>query len=303
MSETTVDVVVVGGGPTGLSAALVLGRCRRRVLLVDSGEYRNAASHAMHGFLSRDGTDPAELRRLGRVELNRYLTIEVRQDQVVDAEAVDGGFCVTLARGPKPVTGRRLLLATGMVDELPKVPGFAELYGSSAFHCPYCDGWEVADQPLVVYGQGSSGVGMALELTTWSRDLVLCTDGPADMSSHDAEKLRRNGIGLREDRIVRLDGGGGMLSAVVFEHGEALARRALFFVTTEHQESPLAARLGCSMTRQGAVRTGPYETTDVPGLYVAGDASRSVQAVIVAAAEGAEAAFAINGDLLREDLR
>jgi len=295
-------VIIVGGGPTGLSAALVLGRCRRSVVLVDSGEYRNAASHAMHNFLSRDGTDPAELRRLGRADLNRYPSVQLRQGRVVDLDVDDHGFSVILADTAEPLVCRRLLLAAGMVDELPKVPGLVELYGKSVFHCPYCDGFEVADQPLVAYGRGGPGMELAFELTTWSRDIVLCTDGPSDLSSHELARLGRNGIAVRKDRIARLEGSDGILSAVVFAGGELMARRALFFITNEHQASPLPARLGCSLTSQGAVRTGPYETTEVQGLYVAGDASRSVQAVIVAAAEGAEAAFSINDSLLKEDL-
>lgn len=302
MSRPRLDVVVVGGGPAGLSAALVLGRCRRQVVVVDSGGYRNAASPAMHGFLSRDGTDPGELRRLGRAELARYDTVAVRKGIATRAEPVRGGFRVHLGE-EAPLECRRLLVATGMVDELPLVPGFAELYGASAFHCPYCDGWEHRDRPLAVYGRAGAGLGLALELTVWSGDVILCTDGPSGLRPDEVARLAANGIDLREQRIAKFDSTDGMLEAVVFDDGTALARRAVFFNTGERQRSELPAQLGCRFDRHGAVRTGPYETTDVPGLYVAGDASRMVQLVIVAAAEGAEAAFAINTSLLREDLR
>lgn len=301
MSEARFDVVIVGGGPAGLSAALVLGRCRRQTVVIDSGEYRNAASAAMHGFLSRDGTDPAELRRLGRQELARYDTVALRHGVVTDAEALPGGFRVHL-RDHEPLHCRRLLVATGMTDELPDVAGFAELYGTSAFHCPYCDGWEHRDSPLAVYGRAGPALGLALELTAWSRDVVLCTDGPSGLTSDEVGHLAANRIGLRDQRITRFDSKNGVLEAVIFDDGTALARRALFFNVGERQRSDLPARLGCLLDRHGAVRTGPYETTDVPGLYVAGDASRMVQLVVVAAAEGAEAAFAINTSLLREDL-
>ncbi len=171
------DVVIVGAGPAGLSAALMLGRCRRSVLVVDHGRNRNAASHALHGFLTRDGTPPAEFLRLAREELAQYATVELRAGEVVDAECRSDSFCVTLASGEE-VPSRKLLLATGVVDNLPEVPGFRELYGRSVFHCPYCDGWELRDQPLAIYGRGDRGVGVALELTAWSRDLVLCTRRP-----------------------------------------------------------------------------------------------------------------------------
>lgn len=297
------DVIIAGGGPAGLSAALVLGRCRRRLLLCDRGGQRNSWTRRQNGFLSRDGIDPAEFRRISREQLAKYGTVEVRDAEVAEAERRDDGgeFAVALADGTR-VASRKLLLATGVLDELPAIPGFEAFYGKSAHHCPYCDGWEWRDQPLAVYGRGEPGKGMALEMTGWSRDLVLCTDGPADLSPRDRERLARHGIGLREERIEGLEGSGGMLERVRFETGEALPRRALFFNTGSHQASDLAHRLGCALTRKGSVETGSYERTAVPGLYVAGDASRHVQLSIVAAAQGAMAAFAINTELLKEDL-
>lgn len=297
------DVVVVGAGPAGLSAALVLGRCRRRVLVCDAGQPRNAASTALHGYLSRDGIHPAELLRLGREELRRYDTIEVRHVEVRDAwSARDShGFEVALADGSLAPC-RKLLLATGVVDQLPDIEGIRAFYGRSVFHCPYCDGWEVRDQPLAIYGRGEGGKGLALELTAWSRDLVLCTDGPADIEAEDLKRLTRQGIAVHQERIARLEGTDGVLERIVFADGAVLLRRALFFSTGQHERSPLAERLGCAFTEHGTVRTGEYETTNVPGLYVAGDASRRVQMVIVAAAEGAQAAFAINTALLKEEL-
>lgn len=207
-----------------------------------------------------------------------------------------------LADGAR-VTSRKLLLATGVLDELPPIANFEAFYGRSAFHCPYCDGWEWRDQPLAIYGRGERGKGMALELTGWSRDLILCIDGSAELSPHDLERLTHNGIGLRETRIARLEGADGMLSGIRFETGEVLPRRALFFNCGEHQASDLAHMLGCALTRKGSIETSSYEQTVIPGMYVAGDASRHVQLSVVAAAEGAMAAFAINTELLKDGLR
>lgn len=296
------DVVIVGGGPAGLSAALVLGRCRRRVLVCDNGHPRNEASTAMHGYLSRDGIAPAEFLRQGRDELARYDTVQVRHVTVIDAACVDGRFVVTL-EGNEQVRTRKLLIATGVRDNVPAIDGLSELYGRSVFHCPYCDGWEVRDQPLAIYGRGERGYGLALELTAWSRDLVLVTDGPAEIDAEQRERLAANGVAVREERIARVDGRDGILQRVVFVDGAPLERRALFFTTGQQQQSELAGRLGCAINEKGTVRTGKYETTHLRGLFVAGDASRAVQWVIVAAAEGAEAAFAINTDLIQEDLR
>lgn len=297
------DVVVVGAGPAGLSAALFLGRCRRTVLVCDNGHPRNEASQAMHGFLSRDGMPPLEFLRLAREELRPYTTVELRDVTVTDARCTpDGRFETTLETG-ETLRSRKLLIATGVRDNLPEIPGMRELYGRSVFHCPYCDGWEVRDAPLAVYGRGDRGYGLALELTAWSRDILLCTDGPPELDAEQIARLARNGITVREDRVVRLDAHDGRLERIVFAAGDPAPRRALFFTTGQDQQSSLAIRLGCEFNEKGTVRTGKYETTHLPGLFVAGDASRAVQWVIVAASEGAEAAFAINTDLIKEDLR
>jgi thioredoxin reductase len=299
------DVVIVGAGPAGISAALVLGRARRRVLVCDAGHPRNAASHGLHCYLTRDGIEPAEFLRLGRAELRPYETVELRQAEVTDARRlVDEGanyFEVTLSNGER-LTTRKLLLATGVIDELPEIEGLSEFYGTSVFHCPYCDGWEMRDEPLAVYGQGENGLGLALELTFWSGNLVLCTDGPAELSGEDIQRLRKRNIPLNENKIARLEGNAGVLERIVFADGESLPVHGIFFSTGQKQGSELPKKLGCKFTEQGCVRTYDYEMTDVPGLYVAGDASRFVQFAIVAAAEGALAAVAINKELMKEDL-
>ena len=297
-----IDVIIVGAGPAGLSAALILGRCRRSVIVFDTGVPRNAPSQALHGYLTRDGISPRELLRIGRAELAQYNTVAIRDAEVVSAECRrDARFGVTLASGER-ITSRKLLLATGVVDNLPEIDGFRECYGRSVFHCPYCDGWEVRDQPIAIYGQGERGVGLSLELTAWSRDLVLCTNGPADIDDEGRARLTKNGIAVREDRIARLEADEGRLESVTFVDGSRVPRRALFFTTGQNQRSGLLGQLGCEFNDKGTVRTGKYETTHLRGLYVAGDASRAVQWVVVAAAEGAEAAYAINTDLLKEDL-
>jgi thioredoxin reductase len=292
------DVVVVGGGPAGLSAALLLGRCCRRVLLCDAGTPRNARASGVHAFLTRDGADPLEFRRLGRSELARY-DVEVRDVAVVDARLVDGGFEVDL-KGGGQVRARKLLLATGVCDQVPAQDGFAACYGHSVFHCPYCDGWEVRGQRLAVYAPGGRGAGLALKLTQWSPDVLLCTHGPVRLDAVMKGELAARGVRVRTEKVTRLEHERGGLRRVVFARREPEARDALFFSTGQTQQSDLARRLGCRFNRKGAVRTGRHERTDVPGLFVAGDASRDVQLVVVAAAEGVKAAFAINTELQEE---
>jgi thioredoxin reductase len=295
------DVVIVGGGPAGLNAALILGRCRRNVLLCDTGNPRNRVSHGVHGFLTRDGVKPEELRRIGREEIARYPTVEIRDIEVKDADRIEGGFEVLLEDGER-LRCRKLLLATGLVEDLPDIPGFRQLFGQGVYNCPYCDGWEMRDQPIAVYGLGNSAVGFAVQMLIWSADVVLCTDGPADLTDEDKRRLDRHGIPVNERRITHLqEAKGGGLGCIMFEDGTSIERRALFYVYGEREPSPLAEKLGCELTEKGVVETRSYEKTNVPSLYAAGDASKRVQFAIVAAAEGAAAAFAINSELFHED--
>lgn len=297
-----VDVVIVGAGPAGLSAALVLGRVCRRVLVVDAGHPRNYATQHMHGFLTRDGITPKEFREIARAQLRCYETVALENGEVIDAVRLEtGDFDVTLATG-RTVRSKKLLIATGVVDNVPEVPGLKALYGRSVFHCPYCDGWEFHSQPFAVYGTGRRGYGLSLELTGWTRDIVLCSDGPSELDDEQRAKLARNGIQVIEERVAKLEGRDGQLEAVVFANGDVLPRRVLFFTNGQTQCSPLANKLGCEFNEKGTVRTGHNESTSIPGLFVAGDASRDVQWVVVAAAEGAEAAFAINQALIEEAL-
>lgn len=308
------DVIIVGGGPAGLSAALILGRCRRRVIVCDAGNPRNRAAQELHGFLSRDGIDPLELLRLGRGEIERY-GVEFRSTDVTDASYTPGeGFTATLADGTQ-VRGRRMLLATGVRDKLPKIEGIEEFYGSGVHHCPYCDGWEHRDEHLVAYGRGKPGIGLGLSLRTWSDRVTVCTDGTR-ISRQEHELLAKHGIGVRTERVVRLEGStsavavsagasrrGGVrrLERVILASGAPVECGALFFNTGQYQRSGLPARLGCEFRPNGSVRTDRNQRTCVPGLYLAGDADKDVQFVVVAAGEGATAAVAINHELQEED--
>lgn len=300
--RTTWDVIVVGAGPAGLSAALILGRCRRSVLVCDAGRPRNARARALHGFLTRDGLPPRTLLRIARQQLRRYTTVTLRRADVTAVRArPGGGFDVATAAGGR-VRARFVLLATGVVDELPKVPGVSDFYGRGVFHCPYCDGWEQRDRALVVYGRGHKGAGLSQELLGWSRDVTLCTDGEARMAAADRERLRALDVPVIERRIARLTGTGGRLQRVEFTDGSAAPCDAVFLASGQHQRSPLAGALGCTFTRKGALKTSRFEMTSVPGLFAAGDCSRDVQLVIIAAAEGARAAFAMNTEMIRQDL-
>ena len=295
----TFDVVIAGGGPAGLSAALMLGRCRRTVLLCDTGEPRNRYSHALHGYLTRDGVAPAEFNELGRAELRTY-GVECRHFTVSDAERVGRYFRVSLGDG-RVEESRFLLIATGVSDHLPPIAGIEACYGRSVHHCPYCDGWEWRDRRLAVLGKGMQGARLALSLKTWSRNVTLCLDGTR-LDHRMRRRLERNGIGVRHARVNALAHADGMLNKVMFASGESVPMDALFFTTGQHLQCDLAAKMGCVFNKHGTVETGTSCETNTPGVFVAGDASRDAQFVVVASAEGVKAALAINQAIQKEDL-
>jgi thioredoxin reductase len=286
------DVVIVGGGPAGLSAALVLGRCRRRVLICDAGEPRNARARALHGYLTRDGTPPLELLRIGRDELLEY-GIEPRDATVTDISPADEGFTVQLATGARVET-RTVLLASGVRDVLPTIPGLEECYGISMHHCPYCDGWEVRDKIVAVVGETRSPAGLALSLKTWTDRVLAFTNARVRLSMAQRRRLETHGIAIYTSRIAAAEHDNGWIRRLTLIDGTHVACDAVFFTAPQRQQSELASRLGCEFTRRGTVRTDRLGNTCVPGVYVVGDASRDVQFVVVAAAEGAKAGVAIN---------
>jgi thioredoxin reductase len=292
------DVIIVGGGPAGLSAALMLGRCRRRVLLCDRGEPRNERSAALHGYLTRDGIAPAAFRAIARRELSPY-GIKVLSTAVTNAQRMAAGFKVALADGRRE-RSRFLLLATGVRDDLPPVPGMAECYGRSVFHCPYCDGWEWRDRRIAVLGRG--GVPLALSLKTWTRDVAFCSNG-GRVDPAARRRLARNNIETTTAPARRLTHNNGLVTAIELADGRRLACDAVFFTSRQYPQDTLAARLGCSFTRKGTVDTGTLCETNIRDVFVAGDASRDAQFVVVAAAEGVKAALAINQALQRQELR
>jgi thioredoxin reductase len=301
------DVVIVGGGPAGLSAALMLGRARRTALLCDSGQPRNAGVHAMHGFLSRDGMDPAALRQAGRDQLRPYPTVQVRATQVRTITRDADQFTVTLGDGTTE-QARRLLLATGVVDEPPPIPGLAELWGRGVFNCPYCDGWEVRDQPLAVLASDPRNLQLALQLTRWSPDVLLCSNGTAGLDEDARRLLDAHKVGLRGEPIARLDGGNGKLGRIVFTEGEPEARSAAFLHAPTRQRSDLPRRLGCTLLEDGSVMVDDLGQTSVPGVLATGDMARRPSMpvpgaqVVIAAAEGAIAAVAIDQALFLQQL-
>ncbi|MFC4494893.1 NAD(P)/FAD-dependent oxidoreductase [Streptomyces ovatisporus] len=278
------DVIVVGGGAAGLSAALVLGRSRRSVLVIDAGEPRNASADHMHNYLGREGARPAELLADGREEVGRY-GVEVRDGRVSTAARARGGFALGLADG-STVSARRLVLATGVVDVLPQVPGLEERFGRDVLHCPYCHGWEVAGLPLGVVASGPDCVERALLFRQWSEDVVILLNGRPAPQGEDAEKLAARGIRWVPGAIARVVVEDDAVTGVELADGGTVDRKALVVTTVPIPDTTLLDAVG-----------GP----DAPGVKVVGNAATPYGGVLASAADGVMAGTLLNHDLVQED--
>ncbi|MER7923583.1 NAD(P)/FAD-dependent oxidoreductase [Streptomyces sp. NPDC096057] len=313
MTEThtgTYEVVVVGGGAAGLSAALVLGRSRRRTLVVDAGEPRNTPAAHMQGYLTRDGMSPAEFLALGREEIARY-GVDLVRDRAVDVTK-DDGFAVALAGG-ETVHARRIVVATGLKDELPDVPGVAERFGRDVIHCPYCHGWEVRDQAFGVLATTPMSVHQALMVSQWSKDvtLFLHTVAESELSDDDLRRLAAAGVAVVPGEVAELivedDQLTGVRLAADTPSGEGAThpREAVFVAPRAVPQTGLLEKLGAELqeTPFGAYPVvDPTGLTTVPGVWAVGNAMGFAEQVVNAASAGYRAGAMINGDLLMTDL-
>ena len=303
------DVVVIGGGPAGLSGALALSRARRSVLVVDGGAPRNAPAGHVHNYLGREGTPPGELLATGRAEVAGYGG-ELTEGEVTSATALDGGFAVTLADG-REVRARRLLVTTGLVDELPAVPGVRELWGRDVLHCPYCHGWEVRDQAIGILATHPMGIHQALMWRQWSADVTLFVHTGPQPSDEQWEELAARDISVVTGEVVELETAGDRLSGVRLADGHVFARDAVVVAPRFDARSAVLASLGLdaqpvlmgSHIMGSAVPADPNGVTAVPGVWVAGNVTDLTAQVIGSAAAGLRVGGMINADLITEDTR
>jgi thioredoxin reductase len=292
------DVIVVGGGPAGISAALVLGRCQRNVLVIDAGLSRNRWSNAMHGFISRDGMHPLEFLKIAREELKPY-GVQWLHGRVGQAICHGTHFEIVDEEG-NHYSAKKLMVATGISDYLPELEDIETYYGKSIHHCPYCDGWESRNKPLVAYGIGKVAVGLSMSLKTWSPDVTLCTDGTNKIPKQDLAKLTRNGVKVKTEKITKLRGDGPYLKFLAFEDKSVIPCEAMFFSMGTYQNTDILQQLNCELNIKGIAKADVKQKTNVPGLYVAGDTTRDMQQVIIASAEGTKAGIMINIELQKE---
>jgi thioredoxin reductase len=302
-NEMERDVVIVGGGPAGLSAALVLGRARQDVLVLDAGRPANRVARSIGGLLGHERSQ-ASLRRRAHRQLRKLPNVEIVEAEVLDIARDGDGVALTVAcpQGVTRIRVRAVLLANGLRYDPPAIPGLEHLWGRSVFHCVFCDGWEVADKPIALHARGAGAARLALLTRAWSSDLLLCTDGPDGLTRRERAELIAAGIRIREEKIARLDSRGRNLTQIVFESGPPEAREALFVRPSRSQPHALAERVGLELDDDGLIVADQSGRTAVPAVYAAGDAAAAVRSVAIAIGSGARAATAMAADLIVDRL-
>lgn len=291
------DVIIVGAGPAGSAAAMVLARMRRSVLIIDDGEPRNKLSHGMHNYLSRDGTLPAEFLQMAHRELVRYHVAHISSRATEAIKITESLFEVTDAQN-KRYQCRRLLIATGVTDNIPNVEGMKRFWGNGVYHCPYCDGFELCDKKIGLYAQKFNGFGMALSLQHLSKEIILFTDGAGYLKRSQVAQLRDQGIKVITQKLKELTCDNDQLTCVTMQDGSSEPCDAVFVHHGHKVNNALLLQLGARTSRNGAAITNRKQECSIPGLYVAGDAAIDMHFVAVAAAEGTKAAVAIHDSLM-----
>ncbi|HZG25798.1 MAG TPA: NAD(P)/FAD-dependent oxidoreductase [Chitinophagaceae bacterium] len=293
------EIAIIGGSAAGLSAALVLGRSRREVIVIDDGNPRNAQARYSHGVYTNDGLSPQELGHIGREQLKPY-PVELCTGRVISIRKVADGFTLQLRTG-ELIHATKILLATGIQDQLPDIPGLREQWGKTIFSCPYCDGWELNDKHLVVVGSGKKGFEFTQLIRQWSKNVTLCTnDGPAPENNH-VDYLQGQGIPVIGKKIIEIMAGSDNVLTIHFEDGRICECQGIFLEPACSLRSELVEQLGCRMDDTGKrLQVDGKGRTTVEGVYAAGDISALHSQITIAAASGVEAAFTINHDLVEE---
>lgn len=295
------DVIIIGGGPAGLNAAVVLGRCNRSVLLFDHAQQRNRHSHGMHNYLTRDGITPSAFLDISRKEVKKY-GVTIVDKEVVHANKMNKKSFEVITKGRNKYHSKKLILATGLADILPPFPEAKSFYGKSMHHCPYCDGWEYTGKKIAVYSKTRAGIDLAITLSRWSNDITIFTDGKKYGSKKERDLICTLNIEMVTSPVKHLEGRNGKLKYIVTENGNQYKCDGLFFTNGYEVQCDIVESLGCTMGKNNVAITNKSQQTNIYGLYVVGDASRDMHFVVVAAAEGAKAAVYINKELTIEEI-
>jgi thioredoxin reductase len=293
------NVVVIGGGVAGLSAALLLARSLRTVSIIDGSNSRNSLAKEVHNLLGREGINPMELLAVGKNEIGQYPWVEIIYANAISVKQLSYGFKITLECGIE-VLGEKLLLATGIRDRLPSIPGMQKFWSKNIFNCPYCHGYEVKDEPLAIYSSNpQDAYDFVLTIYNWSKNLILLTDGKKVLTEQQSEHLMKLGVQIKGQRISHFHGKPGHNLQIKLEDGMTIERRGLFMRTQIEQQANFLKDLGCEISDLGFVKVDSSQRTTIPGIFAAGDMVGGFQQISTAIAQGATAGAMINHELIR----
>lgn len=293
------DVIIIGGSYSGLAAGMALGRALRKVLIIDSGKPCNRQTPHSHNFITQDGTPPGEIAAIARQQVEKYDTVQFLSGLVTSGEKTETGFKVQTETG-EIFTARKLVFATGIKDIMPEIPGFAECWGISVLHCPYCHGYEVKGQQTGILANGDYGFEFTTLISNWTKDLTLYTNGASTLTPEQKEKLDKHGIRTNEAEIASLEHRGGHLQKIIFKNGQKVPVKALYARCPFVPHCPVPEALGCELTPEGYIKVNPLQQTSMPGVFACGDITTRIRTVANAVATGTTTGIMVNKELLEE---
>lgn len=300
MKEKNFDVIIIGGSYSGLSAAMSLGRSLRQVLVIDSGLPCNRQTPHSHNFITQDGEKPAVISAKAKLQVELYKTVHFYNGLATKAIKKEGGFEISTASG-KVFTSRKVLFATGVKDLIPEIKGFADCWGISVLHCPYCHGYEVKNEKTAIIANGEMAFDFAKLISNWTKNLSLCTNGKSTLTLEQTEILKKHGVAIFEEEIDSFENKQGYIQNIIFKNQEKTAVKAIYARPPFEQHCHLPKDLGCEITEQGLLKVDFMQNTNVDGIYASGDCTTQMRSVAIAVSTGSFAGAVINKDLIEED--
>ena len=294
------DVIIIGGSYSGLAAAMALGRALRKVLVIDSGKPCNRQTPHSHNFLTQDGKTPKEISTLAKHQVEQYNSVQFFNGLATSGIKINNGFEIYTDSGKK-FAARKLIFASGIKDLMPDIPGFAESWGISVLHCPYCHGYEVKHEKTGILGNGDYGYEFSVLISNWTKDLTLYTNGKSTLTTEQTTKLQQHKIAIVEDEIEKLQHNNGYLQQIIFNGGKSVAVKAIYTRTAFVQHSSIPQLLGCQLNEDGYIEVNPAQKTSVPGVFACGDNTTRVRTVANSVAMGTTAGMMVNKELIEED--
>ncbi|ROI00558.1 NAD(P)/FAD-dependent oxidoreductase [Chryseobacterium daecheongense] len=298
--ENNFEVIILGGSYAGLSAGMALGRSLRNVLIIDSGKPCNRQTPHSHNFLTHDGKTPSEISTIARAQVEKYNTVKFHDDTVVKTAKASQGFKVETASGKK-FNAKKLIVATGVKDMQPDIPGFGECWGISVLHCPYCHGYEVKNETTGILANGDIAYEFSKIILNWTKDLTLFTNGKSPLTDEQTGKLEKNHISINEDEIKELQHENGQIQNIIFKNGKEISLKALYAKIPVEQNLNISEDLGCELTEHGLLKIDVHQKTTVPGVFACGDSTTMMRSVANAVAQGNLAGAIVNKELVDEE--